>query len=66
MAILEILTLPDPRLSKKARPVTEVDAIQPLIEDMLETMYHSPDGVGLASTQVGAYSGEVEQPFRPT
>ena len=53
MAILEILTLPDPRLSKKARPVTEVDAIQPLIEDMLETMYHSPDGVGLASTQVG-------------
>ena len=53
MAILEILTLPDPRLSKKARPVTDVDAIQPLIEDMLETMYHSPDGVGLASTQVG-------------
>ena len=42
MAILEILTLPDPRLSKKARPVTDVDAIQSLIEDMLGKVRTSP------------------------
>lgn len=52
MAILEILTIPDPRLAKKATPVTDIPAIQPLIEDMLETMYHFPDGVGLAAPQI--------------
>ena len=52
MAILEILTIPDPRLAKKATPVTDPHAIAPLIEDMLDTLYHSQDGVGLASSQV--------------
>jgi peptide deformylase len=53
MALLEILKYPDPRLSKAARPVSNVtDATVQLISDMLETMYAAP-GVGLAATQVG-------------
>jgi peptide deformylase len=52
MAILDILTFPDPRLRKKARPVEQVDGqIRQLIDDMLETMYAAP-GIGLAATQV--------------
>lgn len=53
MAILEILTAPDPRLKIKAEPVAAVDdAVRQLMHDMLETMYNAP-GVGLAATQVG-------------
>jgi len=53
MALLEILKYPDPRLSRVARPVSNVtDATFQLISDMLETMYAAP-GVGLAATQVG-------------
>jgi len=53
MALLEILKYPDPRLSKVARPVSNVtEATVQLINDMLETMYAAP-GVGLAATQVG-------------
>src|SRR5919112_3134898 len=53
MALLEILKYPDSRLSKVARPVSNVtDATVQLISDMLETMYAAP-GVGLAATQVG-------------
>ena len=53
MALLEILKYPDPRLSKVARPVSNVtDATVQLISDMLEKMYAAP-GVGLAATQVG-------------
>ena len=53
MAVLEILTIPDPRLKIKAEAVTDIDAVQPLIDDMLETLYTTGNGVGLASTQVG-------------
>jgi peptide deformylase len=53
MAVLEILTYPDPRLALKSDPVKEVDdAIRQLIDDLFETMYLS-DGVGLAAPQVG-------------
>ena len=52
MAILKILEFPDPRLRKKARPVTSVDeTVRQLVDDMLETMYDAP-GVGLAAVQV--------------
>ena len=52
MALLEILHSPDPRLSRKARPVEVVDdAVRKTAEDMLETMYDAP-GIGLAATQV--------------
>jgi peptide deformylase len=52
MPILEILEYPDPRLRKKAQPVSLFDdALQKQIDDMLETMYAAP-GIGLAATQV--------------
>ncbi len=53
MALLPILTAPDPRLKKKSLPVEKVDdEIKKLMSDMLETMYDAP-GIGLAAPQVG-------------
>jgi peptide deformylase len=53
MAIRTIVTLPDPVLRRKARPVTKFDKdLQTLIDDMIETMRDAP-GVGLAAPQVG-------------
>ncbi|MBM3351295.1 MAG: peptide deformylase [Betaproteobacteria bacterium] len=52
MAILDILSYPDPRLHTVAKPIKEVSgALQRLIDDMAETMYVAP-GIGLAATQV--------------
>ena len=74
MALLPIITAPDPRLKIKANPVAMVDAtVRRLMDDMLETMYHSI-GIGLAAPQVGATQrvlvvdvareGEPPQPLR--
>jgi peptide deformylase len=74
MALLPIITAPDPRLKIKAHPVAMVDAkVRRLMDDMLETMYHSI-GIGLAAPQVGAAQrvlvvdvareGEPPQPMR--
>src|SRR5512141_3082735 len=53
MALLPILTAPDPRLKKRAKPVEKVDdGVRRLMADMLETMYAAP-GIGLAAPQVG-------------
>lgn len=55
MALLPILTYPDPRLHTVAKPVAAVDArIRDLIKDMLETMYDA-NGIGLAATQVDVH-----------
>lgn len=55
MAVLTILTFPDPRLHRVAAPVPSVDArIRQLVDDMIETMYHH-EGVGLAATQVDVH-----------
>lgn len=52
MAILPIITLPDPRLRLVSEPVARIDSeILQLLDDMLETMYDAP-GVGLAAIQV--------------
>jgi peptide deformylase len=52
MALLNVLSYPDPRLHKIAKPVAAVDArIKKIVADMAETMYEAP-GVGLAATQV--------------
>lgn len=52
MALLPILSYPDPRLRTIAAPVAAVDdEIKTLIKDMTETMYDA-DGIGLAATQV--------------
>jgi peptide deformylase len=53
MGIRNIVTLPDPILRRKARPVSAFDKdLQTLIDDMIETMRAAP-GVGLAAPQVG-------------
>lgn len=53
MAKLPIILFPDPILRKRADPVERIDeAIQRLLDDMLETMYDAP-GVGLAAPQIG-------------
>ena len=74
MAILPIITAPDPRLKLQAKPVDKVDAqVRRLMDDMLETMYVAP-GIGLAAPQVGvakrlividvADKGELPRPYR--
>lgn len=53
MALLPILTAPDPRLKQKAARVeTVTDDLRQLMDDMLETMYQAP-GIGLAAPQIG-------------
>ncbi|RYG12137.1 MAG: peptide deformylase [Burkholderiales bacterium] len=55
MALLPILSYPDPRLHTVATPVAAVDArIRQLVADMLETMYDA-QGIGLAATQVDVH-----------
>ncbi|WP_420629803.1 peptide deformylase [Candidatus Leptofilum sp.] len=53
MTELQIVTLPDEVLRKKARPVTKFDDdLQTLVDDMIETM-RAASGVGLAAPQIG-------------
>jgi peptide deformylase len=53
MAILEILQFPHEVLKKESAPVEGVNpALERLVRDMIETMYHAP-GSGLAAAQVG-------------
>jgi peptide deformylase len=74
MALLPIITAPDPRLKIKARTVAKVDdKVRRLMDDMLETMYQAI-GIGLAAPQVGvaqrvividaARDGEKPNPIR--
>jgi peptide deformylase len=74
MAILPIITAPDPRLNRRAKRVEKVDAeVRQLMDDMLETMYRAP-GIGLAAPQVGvlqriivvdcAKADEEPQPYK--
>lgn len=53
MALLPIITIPDPVLKEIAQPIETITAaIQQQAQDMLETMYEAP-GIGLAANQVG-------------
>jgi len=74
MALLSIITAPDPRLKVKCKPVERVDRqVRQLMDDLLETMYAAP-GIGLAAPQVGvrkrvlvvdaAKDGEKPAPLR--
>jgi hypothetical protein len=52
MAIRTIVSLPDPVLRRRARPISAFGKeLQSLIDDMIETMRGAP-GVGLAAPQV--------------
>ncbi len=53
MTVLDIVTLPDKILRNRTQSVTRYDeALQQLIDDMIETMREAP-GVGLAAPQIG-------------
>lgn len=55
MALLEILTAPDPRLNKKSLPVEKVDqTVRKLMDNLMETL-HDRKGLGLAAPQVGIH-----------
>lgn len=65
MAILEVLTFPNPRLRHKAQPISKVTAeIKQLASDMLETMY-AERGIGLAAIQVGVEKRILVIDIRP-
>ncbi|MBQ9267095.1 MAG: peptide deformylase [Clostridia bacterium] len=54
MAVRQIRIIGDEILKKRAREITEIDEkVQQLLDDMLETLHQTPDGVGLAAPQVG-------------
>jgi peptide deformylase len=53
MTVLEIIKAPNDKLRVAAEDVTDVEEIQGLIDDMLDTLYGTEDGIGLAATQVG-------------
>ncbi len=53
MAVLEILTIPDPRLKHKSSKVQLFDKeLKNIIKNMYETLYASGNGIGLAAPQV--------------
>ncbi len=59
MTVLTILTAPNDKLIQQAKPVENVNDVQGLIDDLLETMYDTDDGIGLAATQVGSSAAVV-------
>jgi len=53
MAVLEIVTYPDPRLRESTTEVEEFDeVVRTLVQDLTETMY-AHNGAGIAAIQVG-------------
>ena len=53
MSVLEVLTVPDPRLKKISEPVEQFDSsLQDFINILHLTMISSPGGVGIAAPQV--------------
>lgn len=54
MAVLDILTHPDPRLRQVSAPVQRCDdALRDFVRDLEETMRAGPAAVGIAAPQVG-------------
>ncbi|HDT4625214.1 TPA: peptide deformylase [Klebsiella oxytoca] len=53
MAIKEIIEIPDDRLRVTYQSVEDVKSIQDLIDDMLDTLYSTENGIGLAAAQIG-------------
>ncbi|MFQ6077539.1 MAG: peptide deformylase [Thermodesulfobacteriota bacterium] len=65
MAVLEIVTYPNPTLTGRAEEVEKVDGkIRKLISDMVDTMYAN-GGVGLAAPQVGVSKRVIVVDVRP-
>lgn len=57
MPLLDVLTVPDPRLKQVSEPVEHFDSsLQDFIKDLEATMRSSPGGVGIAAPQVAHFS----------
>ena len=69
MAILEVLTFPDPRLRKLSLPIDDVNGqLVELVEfskDLLDTMYEER-GIGLSAPQVNRLQRIITVDARPT
>jgi peptide deformylase len=70
MAVLQLVTYPDPRLKFVSEPVTEFNAgLKQFVQDMYDTMYKE-GGIGLAAVQVGRLERilvvDIEQDERGT
>ena len=56
MAILDILTLPNPDLKRVSEPVSQFDAaLHAFVDDLEETRLNGPAAVGIAAPQVGHF-----------
>ena len=56
MAVLEILTIPDPRLKQVSAPVARFDdELRAFIDDLEETRRAGPGAVGIAAPQVARF-----------
>ncbi|MGJ3289433.1 peptide deformylase [Klebsiella sp. PL-2018] len=53
MAIKNITEVPDDKLRVTYKTVENVETIQDLIDDMLDTLYSTDNGIGLAAAQIG-------------
>lgn len=54
MAVMDILTYPDPRLTQESQPVTSFDdEIRAFVAVLEDTMRAGPGAVGIAAPQVG-------------
>lgn len=55
MAVLDIVTYPDPRLREATFEVKEIDdSVRQLVQDLTDTMY-AQNGAGIAAIQVGRF-----------
>ena len=49
---MKIITIPNPILKKKCKPVNKINGeVKNILDDMLKTMYSA--GIGLAAPQIG-------------
>ena len=54
MSIVPITIVPNPVLRQKAHAIEKIDdAVRADIEDLVDTFYDKPNGVGLAANQIG-------------
>ncbi|MHB1202363.1 MAG: peptide deformylase [Acidithiobacillus sp.] len=66
MAVLPILTYPDPLLRRPAAAVADFDVeLSAFVDDLMETMRAGPGGVGIAAPQVGRLQRIVVVDVRP-
>ncbi len=65
MAVLQILTIPDPRLKYKSINVENFDKnLEEIINDMLDTLSASGNGIGLAAPQVNIHQRIIVMDLR--